>query len=1120
MTAPDPIQQGLAAQRVAANPDFGVWVSANAGAGKTHVLTTRIVNLLLREVRPAAILCLTFTKAAAAEMRERLSKLLAEWAICDEAALRKALTDRLGQAPDAREMRRARVLFASVLEAPGGLRIQTIHAFCESLLKRFPLEAGVPPHFEIADDTAAAELLDAAQESLTTGGDPILRDALTVVAGAANEQSVTDALDFLFASRAKLRVLAELGVEAEIARRYAGLGLDPMATRESAIAAHVAALDGAAMTAAAVALDRFGAKTDKDNAAEIRAFLAGPRRDIAPWLDIFLTGEREPRKRLATKKVADNAPDALAALVAEQGRAVALHRTLVDVETMRRSAALLRLGAAAFETYETRKAARALLDYDDLIGKTVTLLEDGAPWVLYKLDGGIEHVLVDEAQDTAPEQWRVVRALTGEYFAGEGASRNDRTVFVVGDEKQSIFSFQGADLAAFDASRVDFKTRAGASWREVELPLSFRSAPAVLEIVDAAFASEAARTGVSKSPIRHLARRAEAGGRVDLWAPYVKADAPDGKPWDLPVDYETAAHPASRLARDIARTIKGWLDKEPLPALGRMIGAGDVLILVRRRNSFFNAMVKALKRENVPVAGADRLVLGDQIAVMDLLSLARFCLLPQDELSLAEILKSPLFGLDDDDLFALCRGRRAKLWTILRERAGENPKWGHAAQILSKLRAQADFAAPFEFFAQVLGADGGKAQMLGRLGPDAADPLDEFLAACLDFERSHPPSLQGFLAWFEAGGTDIKRDMERAHGQVRVMTVHGAKGLEAPIVFLPDTCQLPNNASRPPMWSADAPAFPLWWPSGADGSAAVDAAKNAARARELAEYKRLLYVAATRARDRLIVCGWCDKDPAKESWYETLDAAVRSRAELKHGTGIDGVEIATYEKSATLEAPHADTGIASRAANVAPAWVASRATPDEPVPPKPLVPSREGQMPAAASPLAGARADAIKRGSLIHRLLQTLPDLPPEKRDAAARRFLARPGHSLDEAQQDEIARETLALFDLPDFAEALSGEGLAEAPIVARVGGRALSGRIDRLVVRDDAIFVLDYKTNRPPPERIEDVPAEYVAQLAAYRAALAPLYPGRPIRAGLVWTYAPRLQEIPAELLDAHAP
>ncbi len=1121
MSVPDPIEQGLAAQRVAANPDFSVWVSANAGAGKTHVLTARIVNLLLRGVRPAAILCLTFTKAAAAEMRERLSKLLAEWAVCDDAELRKALVDRLGRAPDDREMRMARVLFASVLEAPGGLRIQTIHAFCESLLKRFPLEAGVPPHFEIADDTAAAELLDAARGALTASDDPVLRDALTIVAGAANEQSVTDALDFLLLSRAKLRDLVEIGVEAEIARRYTSAGLDPKADRGSAIADFLTRLDEAAMKSAASALDQFGTKTDKESAAAIRAFLSGPRRDIAPWIDVFLTDKRTPRAKMATKKVAENAPDALAALVAEQGRAERLHRMLVEIETLRRSSALLRLGAASFQAYEARKTARALLDYDDLIGKTVALLEDGAPWVLYKLDGGIEHVLVDEAQDTAPEQWRVARALTGEYFAGEGAVERRRTVFVVGDEKQSIFSFQGADLAAFAASREDFASRAGTVWREIALPLSFRSAPAVLDVVDAAFDSDASRAGVSSAAIRHIARRADSGGRVDLWAPFVKADVPDGKPWDLPVDYETAAHPSARLAMSIARTIKSWIGREALPALGRTIDAGDILILVRRRNRFFDAMVTALKRENVPVAGADRLVLGAQIAVMDLLSLARFCLLPQDELSLAEILKSPLFGLDDDDLFALCRGRRAKLWTVLRERAGENPKWGHAAQILSKLRAQADFAAPFEFFANVLGASGGKAQMLGRLGPDAADPLDEFLAACLDFERAHPPSLQGFLAWFEAGGTDIKRDMERAHGQVRVMTVHGAKGLEAPVVFLPDTCQIPNNASRSPMWSADAPAFPLWWPSGADGSAMVDAAKNAARAREIAEYKRLLYVAATRARDRLIVCGWHDKDPPAESWYAMLKAAIETRAGVTHGTGIDGnTAILSYEKPATRETQKTDALVEARAAADAPAWLHAREAPEEPVPPKPLVPSREGQMPAAASPLAGARADAIKRGSLIHRLLQTLPDLPAGARDAATRRFLARPGHSLDEAQQDEIARETLALFDLPDFAQALSGDGLAEAPIVARVGGRALSGRIDRLVVRDDAVYVLDYKTNRPPPERIEDVPAEYIAQLAAYRAALAPLYPGRPIRAGLVWTYAPRVQEIPAELLDAHAP
>jgi ATP-dependent helicase/nuclease subunit A len=1117
MTAGDPILAGVANQRRAADPDFSVWVSANAGAGKTHVLTARIVNLLLREMRPSAILCLTFTKAAAAEMRERLAKLLAEWAICPDADLRKALVDRLGRAPDDREMARARVLFASVLEAPGGLRVQTIHAFCESLLKRFPLEARVPPHFAVADDSTSKELMKRAREALAL--DPALAEALEIAAREATETGVSEALDRVLARPERLRALEESGLDAAIAAARDAFGLAESDTRENLTAAFVLGLDDASMRAAAAALAKFGGKLNKEQAPAMSAWLEGDKRDLDPWFDVFLTAERTPRKKWPVVAVQKNAPVEFETLLVEQARALALHGKLLGLDIHRRSTALLRLAAAARAGYAARKSAAALLDYDDLIGRAVALLEAGAAWVLYKLDGGIDHVLVDEAQDTAPEQWRVVRALTGEYFAGEGAVERPRTVFVVGDEKQSIFSFQGADLDAFAATRADFAARASKAWIEVPLQLSFRSAPIVLDFVDRAFASDQARAGLASAPIEHRAKRNTAGGRVELWAPFVEEEIAPHRHWERPVDYEGAAHPSVRLAGAIAAALKDWIGRETLPALGRAMNAGDVLILVRRRDRFFEAMVKALKRASVPVAGADRLVLGEEIAVADLLSLARFCLQPRDDLSLAEALKSPLFGFDDEDLFALARARKAGLWKELRGRAGEKPHWRRAAELLDAWRAKADFAAPYEFFALALDAHGGRHAMLGRLGPDAADPLDEFLAACLTFERAHAPSLQGFLAWFAAGGTEVKRDMEGANGQVRVMTVHGAKGLEAPVVFLPDTCRTPPPR-KSPMWSAGDLAFPLWWKSGGDGLDICARAKEAGRARDLAEYKRLLYVAATRARDRLIVCGWTKDKPQEGAWYDTLRAAIELHPDKRAETREDGIEVTFVERAPSeIEVARAP-GVAPRAPAPAPAWALATQAPDEPDPPRPLVPSREGDAPPADSPLAGARASALKRGILVHRLLQTLPELPQAARAAATERFLARPGHGLDAEARAEIARETLALFAHPDFAEAWSGEGLAEAAIVARTGGHALSGRIDRVVVRDDAVYVLDYKTNRPPPENLDDVPAVYLRQLAAYRAALAPLYPDRPIRAALIWTFGPRLQEIPAALLDAHTP
>ncbi len=1132
MTDEEAIAEGLGNQRAAADPENSVWVVANAGSGKTYVLTSRIVRLLLAGARPSAILCLTFTKAAAAEMRDRLSRLLAGWATADDATLDAALRDRLGRAPGPGEAEKARTLFATVIDAPGSLRVQTIHSFCEGLLKRFPIESGVPPHFAIADEAGGVDLKREAREKLIAdaGADAVLGAALAEAARAAGESGFNAEIDGLLNQSRRVRRLLAAGdgdgdVDAALAEIRRTLGVVGDETRADAFAAHVAACDRAELDRAVAALAA-GSKRDSDVAETFATSLAAtdPETAIESWLLAFLTQEGKPRAALVTKPTAAKNPGLAEFLKSEQVRCEALGERLSAIETAARSCALFRLGAGLLARYDTLKRGRALLDYDDLILRAVSLLKGAAPWVLYKLDGGIDHVLVDEAQDTAPEQWEAVGAIVEEFFAGEGARSRvpPRSVFVVGDEKQSIFSFQGADLEAFERTRESLRARAAAAWKEVRLEISFRSGPVVLDIVDATFAREAASDGVvgAGRKLSHRAKRLQAGGRVELWLPEIPEELPEQEAWDAPVDYRSSSHPSERLAVRIAATVKGWIGVEDLHARGRKVRAGDVLVLVRRRNRFFEACVRAFKDAGVPVAGADRMVLADQIAVMDLLSLARFCLLPSDDLSLAEVLKSPLYGFDDDDLFALAWKRPGPLWPALRARATENAKWRAAVDELSSLLARADFVAPYELFAHLLDARDGRRRMLARLGPDAADPLDEFLAACLSAERAGAPSLQGFLRHFEGGAGEIKRDMEQGRDEVRVMTVHGAKGLEADIVFLPDTCDVPP-ARGGTVWTepAERPGVPLWPPSGKSKHPASVAARDARTAREQAEYRRLLYVAATRARDRLYVCGWCKDEPTEGSWYAHLAGAIRAHPKAIEIDAPDGKVWRIDEPAGEADAREADaTAVAS--AGTLPAWATATAAPDEPVPPRPLAPSRPENEPAVASPLGAGEGFAFLRGKLIHRLLQSLPDMEAAARPQAARRLLARPAYGLTPAQIDELAGETLAVLDHPEFVAAFEGTGLAEAAVVARLGGRALSGRIDRLVVRDDAVYVIDYKTNRPPPADVAGVAPVYLAQLAAYRAALAPLFEGRAIRCALLWTHAPRLMPIPTALLDAHAP
>jgi ATP-dependent helicase/nuclease subunit A len=900
-------------------------------------------------------------------------------------------------------------------------------------------------------------------------------------------------------------------------------------TPETLRAAFVDGLPEANLRRAAAALDS-GSESDQRRAGCVRAFLeAGDRADrvSSEWLEIFMTAEGKPRNTLITKKAQKEDPGALSILQEEQRRVGEFCERLKAVTVANGTAALLRLGSALLDHYENGKRSRALLDYDDLILHSGALLsrEGYASWVLYKLDGGIDHVLIDEAQDTSPEQWDVVAALCEEFFAGRGARPRPRTVFAVGDRKQSIFSFQGAEPAAFESMQARFAARIRAAsqvFDPVDLKVSFRSCAAVLDLVDAVFNHPTGRDGVipDGGEVRHLAYRKNAGGLVEMWPPVVPAEDEPGDPWDAPLDYAGASSPSVILAQRIAAAIRRWIDdREILESCGRPIRPGDILILVRKRDAFFEAMVRALKAADIPVAGADRMVLGEQIAVMDLMALARFALLPEDDLNLATVLKGPLFDFDDDDLFALCHGRTRRLWATLRARAAERRHWSKAVDELGALLAQADYTPPFEFFATVLGKDRGRARLLARLGHEAADPIDEFLALSLNYERQNAASLQGFLEWFEAGAAEVKRDMEQNRDEVRVMTVHGAKGLEANIVFLPDTCGVPDGRNDSKLLWSDGPVPLALWPiRSANDDPCCAAARETAREARAREYRRLLYVAATRARDRLYVCGWHAMKRSPQSWYDLLGPAFESHA--------DAVPVAlpwqepgrriAVRQSGPCD-PERPIRVDTAATGAAPAWTAQTA-PAEPTPPRPLMPSRPEAEPSVRSPLGADDGARFKRGRLVHRLLQTLPDLPPEAREPAAARYLARPVHALTADQQQQIAREVLAIFDQPEFGPLFGAGCVAEVPVVGRIGDRVISAQLDRLVVTDDEVLVLDYKTQRPVPPKPNDVAPVYLAQMAAYRQALGAVYPDRPIRCCLLWTDGPVLMELPAELLDRH--
>jgi ATP-dependent helicase/nuclease subunit A len=1121
----------LDVQRAASDPSASAWVSANAGSGKTHVLAQRVIRLLLRGTAPEKILCLTYTKAAAANMANRVFDTLAKWTALDDQALSKEISGIEGYPPEPMQRVHARRLFAQALDTPGGLKVQTIHAFCTRLLHQFPFEANVAARFEVLEERARSELIDRLRMAvlLQAAAQPesALGRALATAIAVAADQTFTEAIAEAIAQHDKLTrwIARSGGVAPAIAELSGALGVSLADTPETIAEEFFAdSLIAASEHRDVIAALEQGSKTDKEHAARFTALatLTGTER-VTTYQAVFCNADLEPRKNIVTKAIRDNHPGLFQRLLAEQERICALIARRRAVETRERTAALVTIAAEIIARYRIEKNRRGLMDYDDLIERTLDLLANAnAQWVHYKLDLGIDHVLIDEAQDTSEKQWEIVKALTAEFVAGRGARSAARSVFAVGDEKQSIFSFQGADPAQFaDMQRYYELAHANAELRFADLKFrySFRSAPIVLQSVDAVFGRREAFEGLvhDPAPTVHQAVRAHAPGTVDLWPLIEPEERHEIEGWDAPFDETQETSSRSRLARRIATSVRRWISERVAVGDGEERHAarpGDILVLVRQRGALFEEVIRALKEADIPVAGADRLVLTEHIAVMDLIALADALLLPQDELALASVLKSPLFGLTEEQLFELAWKRDGTLLAALHRKADGDMSLAAARNRLERYAAWARHETPFGFYARVLGADRGRAAFYARLGAEAADALDEFLEHALAYERLEAPTLQGFVAWLRAGDTQVKRDMDIARDEVRVMTVHGAKGLEAPIVILADTTTPPKGPREPrllglPVRNAP-PGTPdriVWAGRKADDVAPVAAARLVANGAAENEYRRLLYVAMTRAADRLVIAGARGVMKIPDGcWYRLVEDALKTDAiEAEEPEGA----VLRWHREAEDDSPGEVAAASAAVLHAVPDWL-GRDVPAATATPRALSPS------TAFDRLIGD-VRALARGRIVHRLLQALPALTVEGRDNAAQRHLDR-ARDFSEAERDAIRREVLAVLGDKRFAPLFEPGSRAEVPIVGVVSRNEyrVSGQVDRLAITASEVLIADYKSDRRVPHRIEDIPPAYVGQLALYREVLRLLYPDRHVRAAIVWTAGPALAELPDVVLD----
>jgi ATP-dependent helicase/nuclease subunit A len=1099
------------AQISAARPDTSTWLSANAGSGKTRVLTDRVARLLLDEVRPQHILCLTYTRAAASEMQNRLFRRLGEWAMMEDDALRAALRD-LGVLRDIppKQLREARTLFAQAIETPGGLKIQTIHSFCAALLRRFPLEARVSPQFKEIEDRAAellrADILDAMAEGPQSGLVSDLAAYYTGESFASLTKAITGKRD-LFADLpedldALFKVPPDFNIDAL-----------PRAVMNEEVARWMPQ-----------AIEIFKADTGSLMVALVRQleqinFDAPDLSDLERLKNAVLTGARTPAKRIpssGSRKAMGLMEHPFLDLM---DAAADAHDLQMRVLNLARTRALHRFATAFIAHYEAEKQRRGWLDFDDLILRARALLNDPkvAAWVLYRIDGGIDHILVDEAQDTSPRQWDVIEKLAGEFAAGAGAREdgNARTLFVVGDKKQSIYSFQGADPREFDLKRDSFQSSlegAQLPFQNRSLDYSFRSSPAILRTVDQTFNTlPDPRMGTAMS---HIAFKDALPGRVDLWPVVEKTKDDEGDAdWTDPVDRKNPKHHTVILADQIAANIKHLVEGEhyiPDEArdrslFRRRITAGDFLILVRgRRTGLFTEIIRACKAAGLPIAGADRLKVGAELAVRDIGALLSFLSTPDDALSLATALRSPLFGWDEQALFTLAHRRpeHQDLWESLRKQTERYPD---TLAVLRDLRGQVDFLRPFDLIERILTRHDGRRRLLARLGAEAEDGIDALLGQALAYERTEVPSLTGFLEWMQADDLEIKRQIDSASDQIRVMTVHGAKGLEAPIVILPDTGRKDIKINSEILTLE---GVPVWKPSGANMTLAITAEIDTLKEAQVQESLRLLYVAMTRAEKWLIVAAAGELPKGENSWYQMVVGALGHLNAVEFTDGpASGVR---HEEAGWDTLPVREAEAVTVTAPVLDPMFST---------PPPLPPATRGVI--LPSALEGAKAlggdagmeekVAKAYGTLVHTLLEHLAQIAVTDRERVAAHLL----HGADTATAQMALAEVCAVLDTPALAPVFAATALAEVAVTADLGSGRLYGVIDRLIVGEDAVLAIDFKTNRTVPDTPETCPEGLLRQMGAYAHALQAIYPEKTVQTAILWTGSRSLMVMPHDLV-----
>jgi ATP-dependent helicase/nuclease subunit A len=1067
---------------ISLDPYQSCWVSASAGSGKTKILTDRVLSLLLYHIEPERILCLTFTKAAANEMRQRILSKASTWQTLSLDQLQDELTSLFGFTPDTEILDHAKQLFSILIEKIHSLKIQTIHSFAQSLLQQFPFEAGIAPNFQIIDEQNTQELIQNAIKKqlahcyVTKNYDP-------QIALHFNAQSFQEKITSLIHTSPQfLQKMMDIQEKSAFETQlFENFNVDPDQTDISMDDQFWSIFKNKeSLYRHWILIASQGTAKEQSTIAPLEQFLLqNDIQDSSLLATLFLTKEGEIRKKFLTQKLIGLWPEGTKLLEEEAQRVKNYLQQKNNLIFLNICKSFLSIALEIYKSYTQEKEQKAVLDYQDLILKTTELLQKPtiAPWILYKLDHQIDHILVDEAQDTNHLQWSILNALTDEFF--DSQKTRPCSLFVVGDPKQSIYSFQGVDPKLFHATELHLKQKAALNAKHItniKLDTCYRSAPSILKLVDAVFNQGNLPDSLGEMSILHKPARKDALGQITLFPIITPITKKEVDAWPIPQqDTVVTQSPRTILVDRLTNQIKNWLDNQTiLPSTGLPIQPKDILILVRKRGGLMNEIVKSLKTNDIPIAGCDRLILLEELAIQDLLCFGEFCLHPYDDLLLAGLLKSPFFNWDDDQLLNFA-SRASNLWDAISTQCPD------LHMLLNGYIQNAIRLSPFEFYTNILYSQKGFQKLLARLGHESKESIDAFISILQNYEKTHLSGLQGFIDWIKKTSIELKRELDDpSQNQTRIMTVHGAKGLQAPIVFLPDTISPP--LSRQPDYITTDEGAPLLLKAEAKSNYLSDLkTKHLSKVED--EHARLLYVALTRAQDQLYIMGASNTDKINDlSWYKLVQRGIETFVEPE---SIES-ESTHYNYLGGLYSFKDDPFVPTQQNNVLTL-----------VKPK-LVPQRENALPNCADFSLPIRTDTIKKntgtsplnaqksqyiGTKLHQLLHILPKIQKDMQDNFAQDWIEHQDIDLRPILLEFLPKVKNILVN-PLYADFFGSHSYGEIPLMGQWKGQFVEGRIDRLVIQEDKITIIDFKTYNHELENYQD-------QLTRYATWLNDMYP-----------------------------